>query len=253
MIGTPAYMSPEQILADKPVDHRCDIYALGIILYQMLTGRLPFEAETPSKTMLKHITDPVPSITSVNSVLPTQAEELISNVLAKEANFRYQTVAEFKEDLFALRDGTKKLKSIINKRFQPQQAPPQEQADSIFPIKFDEGFITDTSDHTRLDETFIQQMPKSSGHELIDDILKQNAMSIFKKDFQSERLSNIRAIREQEEASSRKRQKELLGRDDTFYKRSYSNRNRSGRGLIRLLVFLIAIATIVTIYLYFFY
>jgi eukaryotic-like serine/threonine-protein kinase len=60
LVGTPMYMSPEQVYGDKELDGRSDIYALGIILFQMLTGHLPYEADTPAKMMMKHILDPRP-------------------------------------------------------------------------------------------------------------------------------------------------------------------------------------------------
>ncbi|MCP5096175.1 MAG: serine/threonine protein kinase, partial [Chloroflexi bacterium] len=60
LIGTPTYMSPEQVYGDKELDGRSDIYALGIILFQMLTGNTPYEADTPARMMMKHVMEPVP-------------------------------------------------------------------------------------------------------------------------------------------------------------------------------------------------
>jgi len=98
IIGTPAYMSPEQA-AGNEVDGRTDIYALGIILYEMLTGRQPYQSETPMGLALKHITEPVPSILEARPDLPAWVEEVVSTSMAKNPADRYQTAQEMVEAL----------------------------------------------------------------------------------------------------------------------------------------------------------
>lgn len=94
VIGTPAYMSPEQIHGDKEIDGRSDIYALGVICFEMLTGHRPYEDKTPTKVMMKHIIDPVPDIRQVNPELPQGVEEVINRTMAKEPDERYTTATE---------------------------------------------------------------------------------------------------------------------------------------------------------------
>lgn len=94
MIGTPAYMSPEQAQGDK-VDQRTDIYSLGVILYEMTTGRVPFEAETPLAVVLKQIGSPLPLPSSVMPNFSPAIERVLLKALAKEPNDRYATVTEF--------------------------------------------------------------------------------------------------------------------------------------------------------------
>jgi len=98
LIGTPAYMSPEQC---KGVDltHVSDLYSLGIILYEMLTGDVPFESETPLSVLQKHITEPVPSLYEHRLDLPSSFEKLISTALAKEPEDRFQTANEISKAL----------------------------------------------------------------------------------------------------------------------------------------------------------
>jgi serine/threonine protein kinase len=90
IMGTPAYMSPEQG-AGSSVDHRSDIYSLGIILYEMITGRVPYTAETPIAVVFKHIQDPLPSARKFNPDLSDAIESVLLKVLAKNPEDRYQT------------------------------------------------------------------------------------------------------------------------------------------------------------------
>src|SRR3954453_11091550 len=88
MIGTPEYMSPEQSQGGH-VDQRADLYAMGIILYEMLTGRLPFEGQTPVAIILQHVRDEVPPPSSVNPRLAPVWDQVIQRCLAKNAGERY--------------------------------------------------------------------------------------------------------------------------------------------------------------------
>jgi serine/threonine-protein kinase len=94
VIGTPAYMSPEQIQGDKALDGRSDIYALGVIMFQMLTGNLPYQSDTPAKLMMAHLLNPVPHALELNPKLPPGCEPVIQHALAKERDQRFSTAAE---------------------------------------------------------------------------------------------------------------------------------------------------------------
>jgi tRNA A-37 threonylcarbamoyl transferase component Bud32 len=91
--GTPAYMSPEQAHG-LTVDHRSDIYSLGILLYELLSGRVPFDAETNWGIIFKHINEPPPPIPGI----PPGVQTVIDRVLAKDPDARYQTCREFVAD-----------------------------------------------------------------------------------------------------------------------------------------------------------
>ncbi|MCK6538589.1 MAG: protein kinase [Anaerolineales bacterium] len=94
IMGTPAYISPEQAQAAK-VDQRSDIYSLGIILYEMVTGRVPFVAETPLAVILKHVSDPLPPPSTLKPDIPEVIERVILKALAKHPEDRFATVGEF--------------------------------------------------------------------------------------------------------------------------------------------------------------
>lgn len=105
VFGTPQYMSPEQIRGEK-VDHRSDIYSMGVILYQMLTGVLPFTADKPMGLLSKHLLDAPPSFKKANSGVnvPEALERLVMSALSKEPDKRPATMAEFKRCLAGAAD-----------------------------------------------------------------------------------------------------------------------------------------------------
>jgi serine/threonine protein kinase len=97
-LGTPAYMSPEQGKGE-PGDARSDIYALGVLLYQLCTGRVPFDADTPYAVILKHITAPLPSPCAMRPDLPEAIERVILKALAKNPDDRFQSAGEMSRAL----------------------------------------------------------------------------------------------------------------------------------------------------------
>jgi serine/threonine protein kinase len=92
-VGTPSYMSPEQGQG-QPVDGRTDVYALGVILFEMLTGQVPYEAETPMAVVIKHVTDPVPLPRQMNPNIPETVEQVLLKALAKDREHRFASAGD---------------------------------------------------------------------------------------------------------------------------------------------------------------
>ncbi|HVO09313.1 MAG TPA: serine/threonine-protein kinase [Vicinamibacteria bacterium] len=98
VMGTPEYMSPEQCTGAK-LDARSDIYALGIVIYEMFTGTVPFRGDTPVATLFRHMQDPVPFDSAPAARIPRPAVPVLGRALAKERADRYQSAAELAEAL----------------------------------------------------------------------------------------------------------------------------------------------------------
>lgn len=110
VIGTPAYLSPEQALGDQ-ADERSDIYAVGVMLYQMLAGEVPFGGDTAVKVLSKHLSDPVPRLPSDGSI-PSGLQEAIDTAMAKKIGDRFQTAEDFIAALDAVSFDPEKTEGI---------------------------------------------------------------------------------------------------------------------------------------------
>jgi serine/threonine-protein kinase len=100
VLGTPSYMSPEQ-LAGKKIDGRSDLFSLGVTLYQMSCGKLPFEGDSMAQLMFRIANEAHPDIRTVNPALPECLLKIIDKALVKDADARYQTGVEMARDLRA--------------------------------------------------------------------------------------------------------------------------------------------------------
>jgi serine/threonine-protein kinase len=104
--GTPYYISPEQIRGDVDIDYRADIYSLGATLYHLVTGRPPFDGETPSAVMHKHLKQPLVPADHLNTSLSAGLGEIIDLAMQKDREDRYRTTEDMLEDLEAVARGT---------------------------------------------------------------------------------------------------------------------------------------------------
>ncbi|HEX3234426.1 MAG TPA: protein kinase [Gemmatimonadales bacterium] len=100
-VGTPAYMSPEQSMADRSLDGRSDLYSVGCVLYEMLTGEAPYTGPSAQAVIAKRLMDPVPSARRLRETVPAGVDEALQRVLAKAPADRFVTAAEFARALQA--------------------------------------------------------------------------------------------------------------------------------------------------------
>jgi len=100
VMGTPTYMSPEQI-AGKKVDGRSDIFSLGVVLFELLTGQLPFTADNLSAVLFSIAHHPHPAIQTLRPDLPPMVQEIVDRALQKELPHRYRRAEEFARELRA--------------------------------------------------------------------------------------------------------------------------------------------------------
>ena len=112
MIGTPEYMSPEQV-EGKEVDQRSDIYSLGVILYEMLTGRVPFEGDTPFTIGVKHKSEIPKDPKELNTQIPEDLNSIIMRCLEKDKEKRYQSAAEVRSELDNIEKGIPTTEKIV--------------------------------------------------------------------------------------------------------------------------------------------
>jgi serine/threonine-protein kinase len=103
--GTPYYISPEQIRGEVDIDYRADIYSLGATMYHLVTGRPPFEADTPSAVMHKHLKQPLKPPDHINTALSAGISEIIEVAMAKKREDRYASTRDMLEDLRAVQTG----------------------------------------------------------------------------------------------------------------------------------------------------
>jgi serine/threonine-protein kinase len=115
MIGTPEYMSPEQV-EGKEADQRSDIYSLGIILYEMLTGRVPFEGDTPLAIAVKHKTEVPRDPQLVNAQIPEDLSRVVLKCLEKDKEKRYQGADELHLELEKIEKGIPTTERVITRR-----------------------------------------------------------------------------------------------------------------------------------------
>lgn len=119
--GTPAYMSPEQARGDK-IDKKTDIYSLGIVLYEMLAGRVPFDAESSFGILMKHLNEPPPPIPNISSDL----QIVIDRALAKDSSIRYNSAKEMVDEFIAVFNGqTVSLNTISYTKMAKASAKPK--------------------------------------------------------------------------------------------------------------------------------
>ncbi|MFC2166371.1 protein kinase [Acidobacteriota bacterium] len=118
IIGTPEYMSPEQV-EGKQVDNRSDLYSLGIVLYELVTGKLPFEGDTPLSVAVKHKIEEPRAPQDINAQIPRDLNRVILKCMAKDKKERYQSADELLSDLKKIEKGVPTTEKFVPARKTP--------------------------------------------------------------------------------------------------------------------------------------
>ena len=140
-VGTPTYMSPEQAVGEREIDGRSDIYSLGVLAYQMLTGRVPFSAGNTMALMMKHVTEPPRPIAELRPETPKPLREAVERALAKAPEDRWPNAAAFRAALAASESA----------------APSTWRAESKEPVRY----ATPRPEAARRDRSAAREMPRS--------------------------------------------------------------------------------------------
>lgn len=136
VIGTPPYIAPEMVRSDDRVTGSADQYGLGIIAFEMLTGRPPYRDENPMKVLMAHVLDPVPSIRDINANIDSGIERVLQKVLAKTAAERYPNCRAFAQDLErAVRKVQEGPATQIPRRSSSMETQPRQVVQSPQPMK----------------------------------------------------------------------------------------------------------------------
>ncbi len=166
VIGTPAYMSPEQVSGDKQLDGRSDIYALGVIVFEMLTGCPPYEADTPAKLMFKHVHEPVPNILAIRPDLPPMCQTVIARAMAKKPEARFEKAVLLAQSLSQAAPGMSRQPVIKPQIDQPQAGEEEPTAE---PISEEAATIAVAEDSQPL-----AQHPPLFSRDTLADVLRGN-------------------------------------------------------------------------------
>ncbi|HET9464361.1 MAG TPA: protein kinase [Gemmatimonadales bacterium] len=126
--GTPAYMSPEQVTGESPIDERTDIYALGCVLYEMLSGEPPFAGTTPEETLALRVTHPVRRISLVRDEVGPELENAIHKALARSPADRFSRVSEFAKALDAASIAVRPVESELEQKTPVEHRRPRARA-----------------------------------------------------------------------------------------------------------------------------
>jgi len=145
VLGSVHYLSPEQARGGM-ANRKSDIYSLGIVMFELLTGRLPFQGESAVSIALKHLQSEVPSVRRFNPQVPQSVENIVMKATAKDSFYRYQTVEEMAEDLSTVLNSER----LNEKKF---YIPVDHDATIAIPV------ITDSTEGSNVDETIIHQQP----------------------------------------------------------------------------------------------
>jgi serine/threonine protein kinase len=213
LIGTPDYMSPEQAELED-VDQRSDIYALGVILFEMVTGRVPFEGKTPLSIAMKHKSQPPPDPRGLNIQVPEDLSRVILKCLEKEKENRYQSAEDLLADLKNIAEGLPTTERIV------PPAKPQTSKEITVTFKMKKFFIPAVTLLVLVIAAVLiwQVLPKRHGRSSIQTIPEPPSPAIASRSQKGEGLTRaqkesaaLTGVPEEEQKEGEKKTQGVIG------------------------------------------
>jgi serine/threonine-protein kinase len=206
VIGTPYYMSPEQAVGDKTIDFRSDIYSLGATLYHLLTGNVPYQADSAMAIMMKHLNDTYHAPTSINSNISKSTEQIIKKMMEKDQNLRYQDWNDLIEDI----DRVLRKKKLIHAK--PEQNPFFKNIlilsiFTIIALAISAGIFYAVSTKNTFSLKTIEPKKQISKPEKKDKVIQKNKSSVIKNNIKTNKKNQN--IKLKEDINSKKTKKNI--------------------------------------------
>ncbi|MCA9955243.1 MAG: protein kinase [Ardenticatenaceae bacterium] len=172
-VGTPAYMSPEQIQGEAELDGRSDIYTLGVILFEMLTGKHPYQTNTPIAVAVKHMFEPVPNLQEMSPDLPLACQEVIVQAMAKQKEHRYRTAVDFANALEEVAETVGDSQTVVA----AEKAPGERYALIIANYEYDDPTLAQLIKPTANIHTlaYVLQNPAVGGFREVHTLINESA------------------------------------------------------------------------------
>jgi len=170
IIGTPQYMSPEQCSQASDIDFRSDIYSLGVILFEMLAGHVPFTGESATAVMLKHLQEPAPSVLEERDDLPAAVGRVVARALSKRPEDRQQSAGELAEQLALAAEGAASAAGAVTDE---GRAPGVQDTNRIVvstsPLQ---ARWTANEEHDEATVVSAERRPPTAEHEFFEDVIE---------------------------------------------------------------------------------
>lgn len=195
-MGTAAYMSPEQVRGDQ-TDHRSDIYSLGIMMYEMLSGETPYHSDSTYQIMLKHINDPLPDIQLVETNTPNSLVNILERALSKNPDNRFQTAKEMAAALSTAALQMQSPTDTLAARHMDRLSVMWQQALDLYDEREFARCLDKLDELYRADPDYREQKAKQLRQQAIEQLVERATRSLATNDF-SESLTAVKSLHERD-------------------------------------------------------
>ncbi len=197
-MGTAAYMSPEQVRGDQ-VDHRSDIYSLGIMMYEMLSGETPYHSDSTYQIMLKHVNAPLPDIQLVETNTPNSLVNILERALSKNPDHRFQTAKEMATALSTAALQMQSPTDTLAARHLDRLMVMWQHARDLYDEREFARCLDKLDELNRADPDYQEQKAKQLRQQAIEQLVERANRTLATGDF-SESLTAVKSLRERDVA-----------------------------------------------------